>query len=106
KARWRLFGPQPISLVLFLLIVITLVPALLFSVLLLRRSNEAQQDVVITLAETAAVSINKAVDRELVSMMTTLKVLSTANSLGAGNMQDLYARAHSTLEEPDKYLVV
>lgn len=106
NARWRLLGPQPISLVLFLLIVITLVPALLFSVLLLRQSNEAQQNVVITLAETASASISQAVDRELMGMAMSLKVLSTAHSLASGNAQDFYLRSRMALEDVGTYVIL
>lgn len=106
RRRWRLFGPQPISLVLFVLIVITLVPALLFSVLLLRRNDDAQQGVLITLAETTASSVSQAVDRELLSMSTTLKVLSSATSLAAGNLQDFYLRSRIAMDGTGTYVIL
>ena len=104
--RPRLFGPQPIALVLFLLVVITIVPALLFSIVLLRRNNDAQQEVVITLAETAATSITESVNRELVGMVTTLRVLSSAPSVVNSDMRQFYDRAKVALAGTGAYLIV
>jgi len=106
RTRWRLFGPQPISLVLFLLVIITLVPSLLFSVLLLRRNDEAQQGVVVTLAETTAASINKAVDGELTNMSTTLRLLSNSPSLAAGDIEDFYLRSQAAMGGTNTYIIL
>ncbi len=90
-------GPKPIGFFLFLLIAVTIIPAIGVSVVLLQRNNEAQREVVTTLAEAMAGSIAEAVDRELSGMNTTLRVLSTTPSLTEGDMEDFYYRAKLAL---------
>ncbi|WP_295814714.1 sensor histidine kinase [uncultured Nitratireductor sp.] len=99
-------GPKPISFFLFLLIAVTIIPAIGVSVVLLQRNNEAQREVVTTLAEAMAGSIAEAVDRELSGMVTTLRVLSTTPSLSSGDLQDFYNRAKLALAGSGSYLRV
>jgi len=104
--RTRLTSPKPIGFYLFLLIVVTIVPALAISAVLLQRNDAAQREVVETLAEAMAGSIAEAVDRELAGMVTTLRVLSTTPSLNTGNMNDFYERAKSALAGTGSHLIV
>lgn len=104
--RARIVKPKPIGLYLFLLLVVTIVPALGVTAFLLERNNESQRAVVDTLAEATAGSISQAVDRELSSMITTLRVLSTSGSLYGGQMDDFYLRAKSALADSGIYLVL
>ncbi|WPZ15053.1 sensor histidine kinase [Nitratireductor rhodophyticola] len=99
-------GPKPIGFFLFLLIAVTIIPAIGVSVVLLQRNNEAQREVVTTLAEAMAGSIAEAVDRELSGMSTTLRVLSTTPSLASGDLKDFYDRARLALAGSGSYLRV
>ncbi|TWG92388.1 two-component sensor histidine kinase [Mesorhizobium sp. J18] len=98
--------PKPIGFYLFLLIFVTLLPAIGVSLVLLERNNEAQREVLTTLAEATAGSIAEGVDRELISMVTTLRVLSTTPSLTEGDIKDFYERAQSALAGTGAYLVL
>lgn len=106
--RMRAFasGPKSIGFFLFLLIAVTVIPAIGVSVVLLQRNNEAQREVVTTLAEAMAGSIAEAIDRELSGMATTLRVLSTTPSLSSGDMKDFYDRARLALAGSGSYLRV
>lgn len=106
--RLRAFaaGPKPIGLFLLLVIAATIIPGIAVSVVLLERNNEAQREVVTTLAEAMAGSISEAVDRELTGMATTLRVLSTTPSLATGNLADFYARAQSALTGTGSYFIL
>lgn len=98
--------PKPINLFLFLLIAVTIIPAISISAVLLQRNNEAQREAVNTLAEAMAGSITDAVDRELRGMATTLRVLSTTPSLATGNLKEFTARARSALSGSGSYLTL
>lgn len=100
----RLTGPKPIGLYLSLLIAVTIVPAIAVSLVLLQRNNDAQREVVMTLAETTAGSIAEAADRELSGMVTTLRVLSTTPSLADDAIRDFYRRAQLALAGSGSYI--
>lgn len=104
-AKRRRMVPS-IGAVLSLLIVVTILPPLAFSVLLLQRTNQAQQEVVTTLAEATAGSIIETVDRQLRGTATTLRVLATSRSLEMGALEDFYNRAKEALGDSGAYLVV
>ncbi|UUP17779.1 sensor histidine kinase [Nitratireductor thuwali] len=106
--RWsiRRISPLPIGFCLFLLIAATIVPAIAISAILLKRNDEAQREVVNTLAEAMAGSIAEAVDREISGMMTTLRVLSTTPSLANDEFGDFYERAKSALSGTGSYLIL
>lgn len=106
RLRARLIGPKPIGFYLFLLIGVTIVPAIAIAAVLIQRNDAAQREVVETLAEAMAGSIAEAVDRELSGMMTTLRVLSTTPSLADGNFEDFYDRAKAALAETGSYLIL
>ena len=72
---------RPIAVYLFVLALVALVPAFVFSAVLLQRNNEAQERVVETLITGTARSIVQAVDREIYANISTLKVLATAPAL-------------------------
>lgn len=103
--RW-MTTPKPISLYLFLLILVTILPAIAVSMVLLTRNNESQRQAVNMLAEAAAGSIGQAVDRELNSMLTALRVLATSPSASPGEQAELYARAKSALDGTGAYFIL
>lgn len=106
RARTVRGRPRPIAVYLLLLALVTLVPAFLYAALVLQRNNEAQREVVETLVYGATGSLAQAVDRELSSMTTTLKVLATQPSLEAGNFAAFHRRAQAALEGSGNYLIV
>jgi two-component sensor histidine kinase len=106
QGQRRFVPPLPIGLLLLVLVAVTLVPALVFSVMLLQRTNQAQQEVALTLAEATAGSIAETVDRELSGMLTTLRVLSTAHSLAERDYADFHLRAQSALTGTQDFLIV
>lgn len=89
---------RPIALYLFVLALVALVPAFIFSAILLQRNNEAQARVVETLITGTSRSIVQAVEREITANITTLRVLATTPSLMARDFATFHARARSGLE--------
>jgi two-component sensor histidine kinase len=92
---------RPIAMYLFVLALVALVPAFLFSAILLARNNQAQSELIETLVSGTSRSIVQAVEREIVAHSTTLKVLATAPSLLAGDYQAFYNRVKASLEGTD-----
>jgi two-component sensor histidine kinase len=94
-------GPRParsIALYLFILALVALVPAFIFSAVLLQRNNEAQERVVETLMVGTARSIVQTVEREIAANLTTLRVLATAPLLVEGNFRGFYDRVKSAFQ--------
>lgn len=89
---------RPIALYLLILALVALVPAFVFSAILLQRNNEAQQRVVETLMVGTARSFVQAVERELTANITTLRVLATAPTLVARDFRSFHARVRAALE--------
>jgi two-component sensor histidine kinase len=100
----RAYRPRPIAMYLFVLAVVALVPAFLFSAILLARNNEAQSQLVETLVTGTTRSIVQTVEREIASNITTLKVLATAPALLAGDYQSFYTRVKLALAGSGSYL--
>lgn len=94
-------GPRkarPIALYLFILALVALVPAFVFSAILLQRNNEAQESVVQTLIVGTARSIVQAVERDITANITTLKVLATSPTLLAEDLRSFHERVQRALE--------
>lgn len=89
---------RPIALYLFILALVALVPAFVFSAILLQRNNEAQERVVETLMVGTTRSIVQAVEREITANITTLKVLATAPTLLAEDLRSFHARVKAALD--------
>jgi len=102
----RAFMPMPVVALLGLLIAAAMLPPLALSGFLLQRTNSAQEEVVATLAEATAGAAIETVDRQLQGMVSTLRGLSTANSLSSGSLEDFYDGARSALAGTDIYLIV
>ncbi|RYG96514.1 MAG: histidine kinase, partial [Alphaproteobacteria bacterium] len=95
--------PRPIALYLFILALVALVPAFIFSAVLLQRNNEAQERVVETLITGTSRSIVQAVERELTANITTLRVLATTPELLKRDFATFHARARAGLEGTGTY---
>jgi len=89
---------RPIALYLFILALVALVPAFIFSAVLLQRNNEAQERVVETLITGTSRSIVQAVERELTANITTLRVLATTPELLQRDFRTFHIRARAGLE--------
>jgi len=96
----------PIEVYLALLAAVIVVPSLIFTLVLLDRNGQAQRDLIETLAHATAGSISEAVDRELLGMFTTLRVLSTAESLARGDLANFHARAQAALEDRAAFVIL
>ena len=89
---------RPIALYLFVLALVALVPAFVFSAILLQRNNEAQERVVETLMTGTARSIVQTVEREITANITTLKVLATTPALLEGDFRAFHDQVKAALE--------
>ncbi|WP_421761603.1 sensor histidine kinase [Devosia sp.] len=99
-------GARPISVYLAILALVALVPAFVFSALLIQRNNEAQERVVETLTTGNARSIVQAVDREIVANINTLRVLATMPELLDGDLAGFHARVSEALAGTGSYVYV
>jgi len=97
---------RPIAVYLFVLALVALVPAFVFSALLLQRNNEAQERVVETLITGTARSIVQSVDREISANITTLKVLSANPALLGGNMDAFHTQVSIALAGTGSFVFV
>lgn len=105
-AEPRMAGrPQPVALYLFALVLVILVPALIVTLVLLNRTNDAQEDVVQALTSATVQAMGQAVDREVSGMLTTLRVLSSDPSLEAGALEEFHRRAVIALAGTGSYLI-
>lgn len=97
---------QPVALYLFALVLVILLPALVVSLVLLNRNNQAQEDVVRELTNATVQAIGQSVEREIAGMITTLRVLSTSESLVGGRFEAFHDRAVVALAGSGAYLLV
>lgn len=97
---------RPIAVYLFVLALVALVPAFIFSAVLLQRNNEAQERVVETLITGTARSIVQSVDREINANITTLKVLSTNPALLSGDLEAFHRQVTDALAGTGSFIFV
>jgi two-component sensor histidine kinase len=102
----RYARPMSVVILLALLTAAAILPPLAFSGFLLSRNNQAQQDVVATLAEATAGGAVTTIDRQLQGMLSTLRGLATSNSLQEGRLSEFYVGAQTALAGTDNYLIV
>ena len=106
EARRARQGARPIAVYLAILALVALVPAFVFSALLIQRNNEAQERIVETLTTGNARSIVQAVDREIVANINTLRVLATMPELLNGDRAGFHARVSEALVGTGSYVYV
>ncbi|MGF6175979.1 two-component sensor histidine kinase [Ensifer sp. 4252] len=97
---------RPFRFYLTSLLLIAIVPAFIFSLVVLKRSVDAQEQVITALLQASTGSVTRIVERDVEGMLTTLKVLSTARAMEDGNMEAFYRRASTALADTDSYLIV
>lgn len=96
---------RPIAFYLFALVLAIIVPAFAVSLVLLNRTNDAQQDVLHALTNATVQAMGHSVDREVSGMITTLRVLSTSGFLRSGNLMEFNERSVQALAGTGAYLV-
>lgn len=96
---------QPVAVYLFALILVILVPALVVSLVLLNGNNRAQDEVVRGLTNATVQAMGQSVEREVAGMITTLRVLSTSDSLAEGDFEQFHDRAVVALAGSGAYLL-
>lgn len=97
--------PQPVALYLFALVLVILIPALIVALVLLNSTNDAQEEVVEALTNATVQAMGQAVDREVAGMITTLRVLSSDQSLQGGQLDEFHRRAVIALAGTGSYLI-
>lgn len=97
--------PQPVALYLFALVLVILLPALIVALVLLNSTNDAQEEVVEALTNATVQAMGQSVDREVAGMITTLRVLSSDQSLEAGQLDQFHRRAVIALAGTGSYLI-
>lgn len=97
---------HPVAFYLVCLILVVVIPAFLFSIVVLKRTNEAQERIFESLLRTSTGAVNRAVEREISGMFSTLNFLSTSDSLQKGDYAALHVQATKALEGTDIYFLV
>lgn len=97
---------HPVVFYLVCLILVIVIPAFLFSIVVLKRTTEAQDRIFESLLRTSTSAVNRAVEREISGMFSTLNFLSTSESLQQSDYAGLHAQAAKTLEGTDIYFLV
>ncbi len=104
--RWRRPARSlPVALYLFSLVLVIILPALLVSLVLLNRNNQAQEEVVRGLTNATVQAMGQSVEREIASMATTLRVLSTSEPLQTDRLPEFHARVVAALAGSGSYLI-
>lgn len=96
---------QPVAVYLFALALVILIPALVVSLVLLNQNNRAQEEVVRGLTNATVQAMGQSVEREIAGMVTTLRVLSTGESLVGGRFEEFHDRAVVALAGSGAYLL-
>lgn len=96
---------RAIAVYLIALVLAMLIPALTVALLLINRTNDAQQDVLAALTEATVQAMGQSIDREITGMATTLRVLSTSQSLEEGDLATFHDRAVTALAGTGSYLI-
>ncbi|ODT48720.1 MAG: hypothetical protein BGO80_10565 [Devosia sp. 63-57] len=90
---------------MFALILVILVPAFAVALILLMRTNDAQDQVVRALTNATVQAMGHSVDREIAGMGTTLRVLSSDSALYEGDLAQFHDRGVEALAGTGTYLL-
>ncbi|WP_246200306.1 sensor histidine kinase [Shinella kummerowiae] len=97
---------HPVVFYLVCLILVIVIPSFLFSIVVLKRTTEAQERIFESLLRTSTSAVNRAVEREISGMFSTLNFLSTSDGLQKGDYSALYGQARKALEGTDTYFLI
>ena len=93
------------AIYLVALVLAILIPAMAVALVLLNRTNDAQQDVLAALTNATVQAMGQSIDREITGMTTTLRVLSTSQTLEEGDLAAFHERAVVALAGTGSYLI-
>ncbi|MCP8886541.1 sensor histidine kinase [Devosia ureilytica] len=96
---------RPIAAYLIALVLAILVPALAVALVLLHSTNDSQQKVLAALTNTTVQAMGQTIDREITGMATTLRVLSTSQSLHDSDLATFHQRALTALAGTGSYFI-
>lgn len=96
---------RPVAHYLFALILVILLPAFAVALILLMRTNDAQDQVVRALTNATVQAMGHSVDREIAGMGTTLRVLSSDSALYEGDLAQFHDRGVEALAGTGTYLL-
>lgn len=96
---------RPVALYLVALVLVILIPALVVTLMLIKRTNDAQETVVQALTASTVQAMGQAVEREISGMITTLRVLSSDQSLLKGDFERFHQRSLIALAGGGAYLL-
>ncbi|MBE7733411.1 sensor histidine kinase [Devosia faecipullorum] len=96
---------RPVAFYLIALVLAILVPAFAVTLVLLNRTDDAQQEVLHALTNATVQAMGHSIDREIAGMATTLRVLSTSGFLRSGNLAEFHGRAVQALAGSGAYLL-
>ncbi|ASY58912.1 sensor histidine kinase [Sinorhizobium sp. CCBAU 05631] len=102
----RTYLRRPFSFYLLSLLLIAIIPSFIFSFVIVKRSVDAQEQVVTSLLRASTGSVTRIVEREVEGMMTTLRVLSTSGAVDLRDLRGFYHRASSALAGTHSNLIV
>lgn len=97
---------RPFSFYLISLLLVAIIPPFIFSLVILKRSLDAQEQVVTSLLKASTGSVARIVEREVEGMLTTLKVLSASETIDPDDLRAFYHHASVALAGTDTFLVV
>ena len=101
----RLSNGLPIASYLLALVLVIVLPALVVSLVLLNRNNQAQEEVVRGLTNATVQAVGQSVEREISGMATTLRVLSTSELLRDNQLAEFHDRVVTALAGSGAYLI-
>jgi two-component sensor histidine kinase len=96
----------PVLVYLIVLVGVVAFPMLGLTAVLLQRHNVDQEEIVETFTVATTRSVAQAVEREISGMITTLRVLSRAQSLLEGDLARFHSHAQLALSGTGSYLIV
>ncbi|WP_240231342.1 sensor histidine kinase [Devosia lacusdianchii] len=96
---------RSVAVYLFALVLVILIPALVVSLVLLNRNNQAQEEVVRALTNATVQAIGQSVEREISGMVTTLRVLSTSEAFAESTLAEFHERGLVALSGSGAYLL-
>lgn len=96
---------RPVALYLVALVLVIIVPALVVTLVLIKRTNDAQESVVQALTSATVQAMGQAVEREISGMITTLRVLSSDQALIEGDYARFHQRSLIALAGTGSYLL-
>ncbi|OLP59093.1 histidine kinase [Xaviernesmea oryzae] len=97
---------RPLAAYLAALLMVAIIPSFVFSLVILKRSTDNQDEVVSQLLRASTGSVTRVVEREIDTMLTTLKVLAALHRPGDKDFRAFYDRSLSALAGTSTNLLV